>query len=97
MALASLTEVYDLSSLDKMIGELRQANVKGLEEKYMQDVDRADDLQWFCSELRFGTLLREHYYQNGKTQVAFNSSSEFRTRKLPIFRQRLNAKLSSSK
>jgi hypothetical protein len=62
VSLASLTGVYDLFSLNDMVGKLRQANVKGLEEKYTQDIERNEDLEWFFSEMRFAILLRDHYY-----------------------------------
>lgn len=72
VALSSLTEIYSLSGLDEMVGKLRQDNVKGLDEKYAQDVEHREDLEWFCSEMRFAIILKEFQYHrrnlSGKIQ-----------------------------
>jgi hypothetical protein len=56
-----------------MVGKLRQASVKGLEEKYAQDVERKEDLEWFFSEMRFAILLIDNYY----LELGASSSIQF--------------------
>jgi hypothetical protein len=62
VALTSLTQIYDLANVDQMTGKLRQQNVEGLQEKYAQDVNHDDDLEWFFSEMRFAILMKDQYY-----------------------------------
>jgi len=73
VALASLAGVYSLHTLDDMVGKLRQENVKGLDEKYAQDVERSEDLDWFCSEMRFVIILKEYHYhrRNASGRIQF--------------------------
>jgi len=83
VALACLSEVYDLSSLDEMVGKLRQANVKGLEEKYAQDVEHNRDLEWFCSEMRFAILLKERHYDKRNASGSIQFIKRVPKRKTP--------------
>src|SRR5208337_2431693 len=48
----------DLSFADIMVGRLRKATVSGLRDKYAQDVQKPDDLDWLFSEIRVAALLQ---------------------------------------